>query len=156
MTIELFKLSEPLLNQTLQLSVNENQRPYTSTVSATLKHLNPCQHPHVITLNKIPIGFFVIDFEPNAILSRRDPATVILRSFFIDRQYQRRGYAKTALTKLTDYMNQHHATIRTVALTVNCRNKSAYHCYQSAGFVDKGEYYLDGPIGPQHIMQLHI
>jgi GNAT superfamily N-acetyltransferase len=156
MTIELHPLSEQLIPRVLRLTVQESQRPYTSEVSVILKLITPCQSPHIITLMGIPIGFFVIDTDCNLNMCVDNLSTVSLRSFFIDQHHQNRGHAKAALTQLPTYIRRQHPNIHTINLTVNCSNKNAYYCYLSAGFNDTRHYYLDGPVGPQHIMQFQI
>jgi predicted acetyltransferase len=156
MSIELQPLSEQLAPQVMRLAVQESQRPYTSEVSVILKLITPYQSPHIITLTGIPIGFFVIDTACKLNMSFDNSSTASVQSFFIDQRYQNRGYAKTALTQLPTYIARQYPNIHTINLTVNCSNKNAYYCYLSAGFNDTRDYYLDGPIGPQHIMQLKI
>ncbi|WP_370737075.1 GNAT family N-acetyltransferase [Vibrio ruber] len=66
------------------------------------------------------------------------------------------GIATQAINLLPAYVAQYYPDFEVLQLTVNCRNKAAYHCYSKCGFEDTGELYLSGPAGPQHIMQRKV
>jgi hypothetical protein len=46
--------------------------------------------------------------------------------------------------------------VRSVVLTVDVRNVAARTAYLCGGFVDAGERYLGGSLGPQHVLRLEL
>ncbi len=102
------------------------------------------------------VGIFVIDTAYSSKYDFCPKGAVGLGTFFIDHQYQGKGYGKSTVVALKPYLLEHYPQFRRLYLTVNCQNKSAYHCYFSNGFTDTGELYLGGEAGPQHIMFIEI
>ncbi|MGX7025787.1 GNAT family N-acetyltransferase [Vagococcus hydrophili] len=70
------------------------------------------------------------------------PNTILLRSFSTNHDYQGKGYAKTALLLLPEYIRQQFPHITEIILGVNAKNIAAIHLYEKTGFIDKGQFIL--------------
>ena len=106
-----------------------------------------------ILVGDTPVGFYRLDFAPT-IVARRSigEASVGLRAFFLDVDWQGRGLGTRAVQACCEDVQARHPDRRLLALNVNCRNVTAINAYRKAGFVDTGELYLGGSAGPQHLM----
>ncbi|AXC49829.1 N-acetyltransferase [Paracoccus suum] len=79
-----------------------------------------------------------------------------LRGFLIDSHLQGRGIGAATLAALGDHARAEYPEFDRVVLTVNLENTVARRAYLSAGFEDRGELYLGGARGPQHILWLDL
>ncbi|MFC3716004.1 GNAT family N-acetyltransferase [Luteimonas soli] len=106
-----------------------------------------------ILVGETPVGFYRLDFRPT-IVARRSigEASVGLRAFFIDVDWQGRGLGTRAVQACCDDIRARHPDRRLLALNVNVRNVAAINAYRKAGFVETGELYLGGSAGPQYLM----
>lgn len=156
MTVNVRKLKHSDLDSVKNISVNADQLKYVGTVEELLKDPPESWHFHVVTDDDEIVGFFNIDvgYSQNHPFAR--PNEIGLRAFFIDAASQGRGYGKSATEALGSYLKQEYSQYPSVALTVNCKNKSAYICYLRGGFDDTGELFHGGKAGPQHIMRMDI
>lgn len=99
------------------------------------------------------VGFYRLDFAPNAVVGRSlGVPSVGLRAFAIDQRHQGRGYGAQAMRACCDDLRQRHPDRALLVLTVNVVNAAAIAAYLRAGFVDTGELFHGGSAGPQHIM----
>lgn len=99
------------------------------------------------------VGFYRLDFAPNAIVGRPfATASVGLRAFLIDARRQGRGYGARAALAMCDDLRRRHPQRRLLLLAVHCRNRAGVATYRNAGFVDTGELLGGGRAGPQHLM----
>jgi RimJ/RimL family protein N-acetyltransferase len=106
-----------------------------------------------ILADELVIGFYRLDFAPNAVAGRSFGApSVGLRAFMLDTAQQRRGYGTRAVLALCDDLRRRHPQRRLLVLMVNCRNRAAVAAYRKAGCVDTGELHRGGRAGPQHLM----
>ncbi|WP_325893058.1 GNAT family N-acetyltransferase [Grimontia sp. NTOU-MAR1] len=140
----------------LAILLAEEQVKFTSPpenfVSDTKKNI----FRFVISSDNTLVGYFKIDDNFSSEVLGEKNAGVGLRSFAIDRRYQGKGIGKKAVSIIANSISEEFTTYEWVYLTVNCKNKAAYHTYLKGGFEDTGELYLDGPIGPQHIMRAKL
>ncbi len=113
--------------------------------------------PYIITVEGKPVGFFTLNFYSLAVnYYLENKRECSLQSFMIDREHQRRGYAKEAMRKFIKLIKLERQEIELIKLTVNLHNIAAKSLYMKCGFNDTGEVYLDGPSGPQHIYKRAI
>jgi RimJ/RimL family protein N-acetyltransferase len=99
------------------------------------------------------VGFYRLDFAPNAVVGRSLGAPAVgLRAFVIDQRAQGRGYGTRAMTACCDDLRLRHPDRALLVLTVNVANPAAIAAYLRAGFVDTGELFHGGSAGAQHIM----
>ncbi|WP_216965299.1 MULTISPECIES: GNAT family N-acetyltransferase [unclassified Lysobacter] len=99
------------------------------------------------------VGFYRLDFAPNAVVGRTlGVPSVGLRAFVIDQHQQGRGYGTGAMTACCEDLRTRYPDRRLLVLTVNCANAPAIASYLKAGFTDTGELFHGGSAGPQHVM----
>ncbi|KUI97296.1 GNAT family N-acetyltransferase [Vibrio sp. MEBiC08052] len=72
-----------------------------------------------------------------------------IRALLVDHHCQSQGVGTKAINLFSAYVAKNYPDFEVLQLTVNCRNKAAYHCYCKCGFEDTGKLYLSVP---QHIM----
>lgn len=148
--------------QVATLHVKPEQTQFTiSDVLSVIAKLEEYEHPHLILDEGAVVGFFLLDINYlsniNLGIETASSSSVLgIRALFIGDEYQGKGLATQALQALPRYLNQSYPERTDVYLTVNCRNQAAYQCYLKAGFQDTGSLYHGGPVGPQHIMMLHV
>lgn len=99
------------------------------------------------------VGFYRLDFSPNAVVGRSlGMPSVGLRAFVIDQGQQGRGYGVGAMAACCEDLRRRHPERALLVLTVNCINRSAIATYLKAGFTDTGELFHGGSAGAQHVM----
>lgn len=114
---------------------------------------DPLSEAMAVLADDSVIGFYRLDFAPNAIVGRGLGApSVGLRAFLLDIRQQGRGYGARAALALCDDLRVRHPQRRLLVLAVNCRNRAAIATWRKAGFVDTGELLGGGRAGPQHLM----
>ncbi|WP_281851369.1 GNAT family N-acetyltransferase [Dyella sp. GSA-30] len=149
-------LAEPPLHaELLKLRVRPDQDEFVSPVAVTLADSLLCEgsEPMAILLGDEPIGFYRLEESVRSIAGHdMDYPALGLRSFFIDRDWQGRGWGRAVMTAVIGDVETRHPAIEALVLTVNCRNAAALALYLRAGFVDTGELHLGGRSGPQHLL----
>lgn len=138
------------------LAVNPDQVQYVGGIDELFESVPPTWHFHVVEHEGDIVGFFNIDTAYAENYDFAEPNELGLRAFFIDASTQGRGYGKAAAAALQPYLVQAYPKHASIALTVNCRNQAAYHCYLAGGFSDTGSLYHGGKAGPQHIMRMPL
>ncbi|PNH90723.1 GNAT family N-acetyltransferase [Vibrio diazotrophicus] len=139
------------------LSVLSDQAQFTvSNVPQVVKDLKESEHPHLIIFEGKAVGFFLLDLNYSEKYQFGQHKAIGVRALLVDQKYQGKGIATQAIKALPSYVTEHYPDYEVMQLTVNCRNKAAYACYLKCGFVDSGELYTGGPVGPQHIMQREL
>ena len=96
---------------------------------------NEIAAPFLIYDQNKPVGFFCLDYNPNA------NSTFWICGFMIDKKYQRQGYGKATLVKLIEYLKVNHKHCTTLGLTVDPRNIAAQNLYKDFGFKDTSEVF---------------
>jgi GNAT superfamily N-acetyltransferase len=115
--------------------------------------LCPGSEPMAIVHGDTPVGYYRI--EPNArSVAGHDFAVPALglRVFFIDTDWQGRGFGTLALAALITDLAERYPPAHLLVLTVNRTNHAAMRLYRRAGFHDSGELYHGGRSGPQHLL----
>ncbi len=138
-------------NQAAALSVGSSQLQFVDSMLVALKATAPHRESYVIESDDAIVGFFQIDTRSPAFV--RQPLLELCQ-VVIDQKHQGRGYGRRLILLLPAFLRQYYPDSSGVVLTVNCRNKSAYHVYVAGGFHDTGEIFAGGPSGPQHIMSI--
>ena len=155
--ISIEKYSDKWKSQVGFLSVKQEQAEFTvSNVDDVIPTLQQHEHPFLIIENDKVVGFFLLDLSYSETYNFGNEKALGIRSLLIDHRSQGKGIATQAIKLLPDYVRSNYPDFQALELTVNCRNKAAYHCYSKCGFADTGKLYLGGPAGPQHIMQRDI
>jgi RimJ/RimL family protein N-acetyltransferase len=150
-TIE--KMKTRHLAGVITLSVVEEQRKFVGTIDEILANANAQIRPHIILVGDEIVGFFLIDttYSKNYDFARQSNS-IGLRSFFISKEHQGKGYAKQAILALPNYLSEAYPHHSKIFLTVNCQNSIAKELYLKGGFQDTSTLYHGGAAGPQHIM----
>ncbi|WP_194842602.1 GNAT family N-acetyltransferase [Endozoicomonas sp. OPT23] len=137
-----------------QLSVIEEQLPFVGRIEDILAAGGIDDHFHIICDENDVVGFFNIDLGFHKKMDNLSEQDLGLRSFFIDKNFQGRGYGLKAVMLFKDYLQENYCSFSAMALTVNCKNIPAIRCYEKGGFEDTDKLYLGGLAGPQHVMRL--
>ncbi|MFF2017518.1 GNAT family N-acetyltransferase [Paenibacillus sp. NPDC058177] len=136
----------------------EEQEQFTGMPADTLEEaiVDENRTAVVILEGERPVGFFILhvgkgisNFYPN------HSGVMLLRAFLVDYAHQGKGYAKSALLLLPNFIRLHFPSIRAIVLAVNERNLPADRLYTQAGFVDHG-MRRTGEKGLQRILQYVI
>ena len=139
-----------------ELSVTDAQLPFVGTIQSILDGLTEYQDCHVVDVDGVLVGFFIIDRAYSQQYMFCDPADIGFRAFFVDKRFQGHGYGKQCVLALRDYLRTEYPNYPGVVLTVNCKNQKAHRIYLDGGFVDNGDLYYGGSAGPQHILRLAL
>jgi len=137
------------------LQVTSEQREYVGDAAFNLAQAqaDPLSEAMAILADDDVIGFYRLDFAPNAVAGRGfGTPSVGLRAFMLDLAQQGRGHGTRAAVALCEDLLRRHPERRLIVLMVNCRNRAAVAAYRKAGFVDTGELHAGGRAGPQHLM----
>ena len=114
---------------------------------------DPMSEAMSVIADDVVVGFYRLDFAPNAVVGRSLGApSVGLRAFVIDHRHQGRGYGRMAMEACREDLRRRHPDRELLVLTVNCINAPAIAAYRKAGFTDTGELFHGGSAGPQHVM----
>lgn len=137
------------------LQVSPEQREYVGDAAFNLEQAqaDPLSEAMAILADDRVIGFYRLDFAPNAVAGRGfGTPSVGLRAFMLDISRQGRGFGTRAVVAACEDLRRRHPQRRLLVLMVNCRNRAAVAAYRKAGFVDTGELHAGGRAGPQHLM----
>ena len=142
--------------QVMQLKVHPDQEKFVGTIDELFDLKTPYWNFNMIEVEKQIVGFFNIDTNYSNQYNFTLPNELGFRAFFIDFAHQGQGYCTQSIQLLKPFLQQHFPQHPSVALTVNCKNKAAYHCYRKGGFTDTQTLYHGGKAGPQHIMRISL
>ena len=137
------------------LQLNPEQSLYVGDPAFNLANaqLDPLSEAMAVLADGCVIGFYRLDFAPNAISGRAfDASSVGVRAFLIDAREQGRGYGARAALALCEDVRRRHPQRRLLVLAVHCRNRAGVAMYRKAGFVETGELLGGGRGGPQYLM----
>lgn len=144
----------------LGLFPRPDQEPWSGQALATLPWADSLVglHPFAVLADGEAVGFGIIDERPLDLvtLTPRPDRAVLLRSFYLDAESQGRGIGQRALRGIGPFVRALVPRAVEVVLTVNAANAPAVRAYLGAGFVDDGDQYLGGRLGPQHILRLPL
>lgn len=109
----------------------------------------------ILDYNGVPVGLFALQTGDRVQEFTENESALLLTSFSINHNRQRRGYAKKSLALLQEFVQRYFPMKNEVVLAVNEKNIPAQNLYEKVGFQDKG-FRRMGPIGQQIIMHLPI
>lgn len=104
-----------------------------------------------VIYNEFPIGFFILEKGNDKLKLTDNKTSIMLRSFSINPLYQGKGLGKKTMLLIIDYVQKNFKNIDEIALSVNIKNKNAYHTYLNSGFTDT-QKYINGVMGKQHVL----
>jgi diamine N-acetyltransferase len=96
--------------------------------------------PYAIYAGETMVGFVELAYTPGS----ADDYWVF--HFFIDRQWQVRGYARAALRRLIELVRREHPASRMLQLVVHPENLRAQRLYTGAGFRPTGTQRWGEPV----------
>ncbi len=146
-------------NALLNYTLPENQFNFTALPELTFQRLKARKDnyakPITILLNGVPIGFFVLDYGDDKLELTNNKNSLLVRSLSINPQFQGKGYGKTAMILVDEFVKENYPTIDELVLAVNFKNTSAYDLYLKVGYVDDGSQreWLNGM---QHLLSKKI
>ncbi|MEM9472322.1 MAG: GNAT family N-acetyltransferase [Pseudomonadota bacterium] len=133
------------------LTVADEQKPFVDPMPLTLETTGLQRDNFVVETDASIAGFFQINTRPPDYIEQ---PLLELCQVLIDKSQQGHGLGKKLIQRLPKVLKREYPDASGIVLTVNCRNKLAYHVYQAGGFCDTGDIYTGGPSGPQHIMSM--
>ena len=138
-----------------RLQLGEGQSLYVGDPAFNLGNaqLDPLSEAMAVFAGDRVIGFYRLDFAPNAICGRAfDMPSVGVRAFLIDAREQGHGCGSRAAMAMCADVRRRHPQRRLLVLAVHCCNAAGIAIYRKAGFADTGELLGGGRAGPQHLM----
>lgn len=155
--ITLHRLSRPDLGRLAGLQVQPGQEGFVGNGALMIQDTTERLSFHEVRhADGHPAGMFKLDplyYQRHDFAGPRDLG---LRGFLIDADRQGRGFGSAALAALPAHARSEYPVFDRVVLTVNLKNPIARHAYLKAGFTDRGEVYLGGGNGPQHVLWLDL
>ncbi|KAB2459847.1 GNAT family N-acetyltransferase [Bacillus sp. CH126_4D] len=109
----------------------------------------------ILDYNGVPVGLFALQTGDRVQEFTNNQDALLLTSFSVNHNRQRKGYAKKSLALLQEFVKRYFPIKNEVVLAVNEKNIPAQNLYEKVGFQDKG-FRRMGPIGQQIIMHLPI
>nr|WP_284705938.1 GNAT family protein [Lysinibacillus sp. OL1_EC] len=123
-----------------QYTLTEEQLRYTKSPKESIALAKQDHSRHAILAldgNKL-VTFFVLHEKEGVTPYSSNEHALLIRSFSTDFYEQGKGYAKTALQLLPDFVRKHFPLINELVLGVNVPNRAAQELYKRCGFVDEG------------------
>ena len=141
------------------IEVGPEQAAYVGNAAFNLHDAGQDEHsePMAILANGKVIGFYRLDFAPNAVVGRSLGARHAgVRAFCIDRRHQGQGHGVRAIAAMVADIRRRHPALPLLVLAVHCRNRAGCSAWRQAGFVPTGELIPGGRAGPQYLMLLPL
>jgi len=132
--VELKAITSDNFEECLKLEVLDNQKNFVTSNTYSLAQawvFYETAYPFAIYDGDIMIGFIMMGYyKPKDVYN--------IWRFMIDKQFQGKGYGKTALLLAVEYLKKKHK-INEVFLSVEPDNTIAEKLYRSVGFYPTGE-----------------
>lgn len=140
MTMLLMFYEDKAQNLVAQYTLTEEQLRYTKSPKESIELAKQDNSRHAILAmdgNKL-VSFFILHEKEGVTPYSSNEQALLIRSFSTDFYEQGKGYAKTALHLLPDFVRKHFPHINELVLGVNVPNVAAQELYKRCGFVDEG------------------
>ncbi|MBX8945576.1 GNAT family N-acetyltransferase [Lysinibacillus sp. K60] len=140
MTMQLMFYEDKAQNLVEQYTLTKEQLRYTKSPKESIALAKQDNSRHAILAmdsNKL-VTFFVLHEKEGVMPYSSNEQALLIRSFSTDFYEQGKGYAKTALQLLPDFVRKHFPYINELVLGVNVPNRAAQELYKRCGFVDEG------------------
>ncbi|WHP42951.1 GNAT family protein [Lysinibacillus boronitolerans] len=140
MTMQLMFYEDKAQNLVEQYTLTEEQLRYTKSPKESIALAKQDTSRHAVLAmdgNKL-VTFFVLHEKEGVMPYSSNEQALVIRSFSTDFYEQGKGYAKTALQLLPDFVRKHFPYINELVLGVNVPNRAAQELYKRCGFVDEG------------------
>lgn len=139
----------------LRLRVQPEQRDYVGHIADLLADAACCPQSESMAIlhDDTPVGYYRIEPSARCVAGHDFGAPALgLRGFFIDADWQGRGWGGVALTALLADLAARREWARLLVLGVARNNLAAMRLYRSAGFGDSGALYHGGRSGAQQLL----
>lgn len=139
----------------LRLRVQPEQRDHVGHIGDLLADAERCPHSESMAIlhDDAPVGYYRIDPNARSVAGHDFAAPALgLRGFFIDADWQGRGWGGVALAALLADLIERHRHARLLVLSVACSNLAAMRLYRRAGFGDSDARYHGGRSGAQQLL----
>lgn len=140
MTMQLMFYDDKAQNLVEQYTLTEEQLRYTKSPKESIALAKQDNSRHAILAmdgNKL-VTFFVLHEKEGVTPYSSNEQALLIRSFSTDFYEQGKGYAKTALQLLPDFVREHFPHINELVLGVDVPNVVAQELYRRCGFIDEG------------------
>lgn len=140
MTMLLMFYEDKAQNLVAPYTLTEEQLRYTKSPKESIELAKQDNSRHAILAmdgNKL-VTFFILHEKEGVTPYSSNEQALLIRSFSTDFYEQGKGYAKTALHLLPDFVRKHFPHINELVLGVNVPNVAAQELYKRCGFVDEG------------------
>jgi len=130
--------------EAIELSVFPEQKRFVPEVAIGIAeaYVRPYEGediiPYVIVYKEKVIGFFLLHFP-------EDKKYFWLSNFLIDKDFQQKGFGKSALSGLLDYLKE-NKKCKFIGLTVHRENDKARSLYRKLGFKEVREVKEDNEV----------
>jgi RimJ/RimL family protein N-acetyltransferase len=155
--IELSMYSDKYLDSLIDYKLPPEQYQFTSYPIEVLNQssFDHDQFPVLILYEGQAVGFFCLRRGKRVSEITANHSALLLTSFSINYRFQKKGYAKQALSLLANFIKNHFSEMEEVILVVNMKNIPAQTLYKVSGFQDHGGRRL-GKKGEQMVLHLEI
>lgn len=142
MNIRLKPVTRDNWEEAIKMKVKESQRDFVPSAAVSLAkvYIKPDGDaieyiPFSIYDNEQMVGFIMHAYEP-------DTANMYwINGFFIDKNYQGRGYGRPALAEMIGWIKTKFPQCEEIRLTVHKDNHHARNLYKNFGFSPTGEIW---------------
>lgn len=142
MNIRLKPVTRDNWEEVIKMKVKESQRDFVPSAAVSLAkvYIKPDGDaieyiPFSIYDNEQMVGFIMHAYEP-------DTANMYwINGFFIDKNYQGRGYGRPALAEMIGWIKTKFPQCEEIRLTVHKDNHHARNLYKNFGFSPTGEIW---------------
>jgi diamine N-acetyltransferase len=142
MSIRLKPVTRDNWEEAIKMKVKESQRDFVPSAAVSLAkvYIKPDGDaieyiPFSIYDNEQMVGFIMHAYEP-------DTANMYwINGFFIDKNYQGRGYGRPALAEMIGWIKTKFPQCEEIRLTVHKDNHHARNLYKNFGFSPTGEIW---------------
>ncbi|UOE53855.1 GNAT family N-acetyltransferase [Bacillus sp. CMF12] len=142
MNIELKPVTRDNWEEAIKMKVKESQRDFVPSAAVSLAkvYIKPDGDaveyiPFSIYDNEKMVGFIMHAYEPNT------DNMYWINGFFIDQNYQGRGYGQAALAEMISWIKTKFSHCKEIRLTVHKDNHHARKLYKNFGFSPTGEIW---------------
>jgi RimJ/RimL family protein N-acetyltransferase len=156
-SVKLMFFEHEHIEELMVFQLPENQIKFSALPVDALKMCeeDAGRYPIVILNEGKAVGFFVLHKGEKIKDYTSNPSAMVVRALSINHSEQGRGFAKSAMMQLPQFVRQNFPEISELILSVNFKNETARQLYLKAGFQDRGEI-KDGPVGPQHVLHYNV
>jgi diamine N-acetyltransferase len=144
MTVSLREINAETVRAICALETTEEQRRFVApnALSIAQAHFDPTASFRAIHADETPVGFIMWRPSRKTDGPSREAGSYYLWRLMIDARYQRRGYGRSALALLADFLREQRGRQLWTSYVVG--HDGPHGFYLSLGFEDTGEVMSHG------------